>query len=561
MNYILLYTILCGTLLANSVVTINKTTYTESDFYKEYGKKEWLDSKPNQKKDLIDDFINRRIATLEATNIGLQNKPDIAQRLHNRYYIALVNQTYEELVARPLISSESLEQTKAHIVEERLLSHILIGHNALKSQDPPDRTIDDAFLMAQNISNELRSGKSFTDYAIKYSDDPTVFQNEGKLDWIGWGRTIPAFQNQAFLLKKGEYSRPVLTDFGYHIIFCEDIRESEYASLNQAELEEIAYMVARNSIAKQLGDAADAYDAKQFSNYNVQYNNKALDVILDIILKQTSKNKISGQYKVDLIKLFANMTDIGVVAMFDNKGYGIKWFAENLKMIPSGRHPQIVNLESLQQAFKIVILQYLAVQEAYKNNVDQHPAYIKQKQQLYQSLLYDQYLRWLVNNANTPDSIAIQQYYHDNKDQKYFEGKKVSVREIKVYNKDLADSLFLELKYGESFITLAEEYSKTNPTGGGLITPFTEGKYNEMGQIAFNLKAGQMSEIIVNLDRSYSIILVEGFVEPEHIPLEKVSTRIESILKRDYQKLAKENGLTSLRDKYNVIINTGFYVE
>jgi len=137
----------------------------------------------------------------------------------------------------------------------------------------------------------------------------------------------------------------------------------------------------------------------------------------------------------------------------------------------------------------------------------------------------------------------------------------VSVREIKVLNQDLADSLLLELKYGEDFITLAEEYSKTSPTKGGLITPFTKGKYNEMGQIAFNLKVGQMSEVIENLDRTYSIILVEKFIDPEHIPLEKVSNRIESILKRDYQKLAKENGLISLRDKYNVIINTGFYVE
>ena len=561
MNYIALYALLCSTLLANSIVTINKISYTENDFYKEYGKKEWLDSKPNQKKDLIDDFINRRIATLEATSIGLQNKPDIAQRLHNRYYIALVNQTYEQLVARPLVSSEGLEKTKTHIIEERLLSHILIGHNALKIQDPPDRTVDEAFLLAQKISKELNTGTDFTDYAIKYSDDPTVFQNEGRLDWIGWGRTIPAFQNEAFLLKKGEYSRPILTDFGYHIIFCEDIRESEYALLNQDELEEISYMVARNSIAKQLGVAADEYDVQQFSRYNVKYNDDALDEILNIIIQQTNKNKISGQYKLDLIKLFTNMTNIGVVAMFDNKGYGIKWFAENLKMIPSGRHPQIVDLASLQQAFKIVILQHLAVQEAYKNNVNQHPAYIKQKKQLYQSLLYDQYLRWLVNNANKPDSLAIQDYYDNNKDQKYFEDKKVSVREIKVLNQDLADSLLLELKYGEDFITLAEEYSKTSPTKGGLITPFTQGKYNEMGQIAFNLKVGQMSEVIENLDRTYSIILVEKFIDPEHIPLEKVSNRIESILKRDYQKLAKENGLISLRDKYNVIINTGFYVE
>ena len=99
--------------------------------------------------------------------IGLQNKPDIARRLHNRYYIELVNQTYEQLVARPLVSQESIQKTKTHIVEERLLHHILIGHDAVQSQDPPERTIDEAFLQAQNISKELNNGANFVDYAIK----------------------------------------------------------------------------------------------------------------------------------------------------------------------------------------------------------------------------------------------------------------------------------------------------------------------------------------------------------------------------------------------------------
>ena len=33
---------------------------------------------------LIDDFINRRLATIEATAIGLQNKPDITKKLYDR---------------------------------------------------------------------------------------------------------------------------------------------------------------------------------------------------------------------------------------------------------------------------------------------------------------------------------------------------------------------------------------------------------------------------------------------------------------------------------------------
>lgn len=559
MNYIILNFLFLSVILSNSVVTIDNVHYTENDFYQEYGKQEWNNAKVEQKKELINDFINRRLAALEATEIGLQNKPEISKRLYDRYNISLVNMTYEELVARPLVSSESLIKTKTHIIEERLLSHILIGHQSSKNQDPPDRTIDDAFLLAQKISNELKSGGDFTDYAIKNSDDPTVFQNEGKLDWIGWGRTIPEFQNEAFLLKKGEYSKPVLTDFGYHIIYCEDIRPSEYASFNNEELEEIVYLVARNSITKNLGAAATEYDRKQFEKYNVQYNEESLNIVLQAIQKETKKNQISGQYKIDLIKLFNSIENVGVVAMIDNKGYGIKWFSEHLKMIPSGRHPQITDLNSLKDALKIVILQYLAINEGYKNNVHISKAYVKQKNQLYQSLLYDQYLRWLVNNANEPDSTEVKRYYNENKEEKYLEGEKISIREIKVLNKDLADSLYLELKYGENFIDIAKQYSKSNPGNGGLLPPFERGKYNQMGEIAFSLKIGEFSGVIENLDRSYSIIRCEEFIDSEYTDLNKVYNRIESILSRDKQKLAKDNGLANLRNKYKVIINEGFY--
>mgnify|MGYP001430759337 CR=1 FL=1 len=51
--------------------------------------------------------------------------------------------------------------------------------------------------------------------------------------------------------------------------------------------------------------------------------------------------------------------------------------------------------------------------------------------------------------------------------------------------------------------------------------------------------------------------LINNFI----CPIVKVTsnTRIESIVKRNNQKTAKENGLYQLRKKYNVVINRGFY--
>ena len=161
----------------------------------------------------------------------------------------------------------------------------------------------------------------------------------------------------------------------------------------------------------------------------------------------------------------------------------------------------------------------------------------------------------MVNNAKAPTKEYIEKYYNNNKEEKYFEDKKFYILEIKVLNKALADSLYLEIKYGANFNQLALEYSKTNPSKAGLINPFEKGKYNQMGVEAFKMTPGDVSDVIENLDRSYSIIKVEEFIDPDYIPIENVYNRIESILKRQNQNIAKIEGLKNLQKKYNVIIN------
>ena len=107
MKYIFLIILFLQILLPNPIVIQNQI-YTIEDIYKEYGKQEWESTSSAQKEELINDFINRRLATLEAQAIGFENRPDIAIKLYNRSQLALVNITYEELVAKPLISKALL---------------------------------------------------------------------------------------------------------------------------------------------------------------------------------------------------------------------------------------------------------------------------------------------------------------------------------------------------------------------------------------------------------------------------------------------------------------------
>jgi hypothetical protein len=241
------------------------------------------------------------------------------------------------------------------------------------------------------------------------------------------------------------------------------------------------------------------------------------------------------------------------------EGLGIKWFAQKLRGTPSSRHPNLENVGDIKSAFNIILLQDIAVKLGKEKNVYGSRLYSNQVESMENSLLYDTYLKWLVNSAQKPDSLQIKKYYNDNKESQYKDPIMVVVREIKVLNRALADSLLLEIQYGLDFERAATLYSKTNPSRGGLMQPFTEGKYNDVGRAAFSINIGEISPVIENLDRSFSIIRVEEKLPEKYSELKKVYVRIESLLIRKFQNEAKEKGVGGLFEKLNITVNPAFF--
>lgn len=70
---------------------------------------------------------------------------------------------------------------------------------------------------ANDIEAQLKAGANFAALAKKYSEDTGSKANGGKLT-ISKGQTVAPFDKAAFELKKNAISKPVKTEFGYHII-------------------------------------------------------------------------------------------------------------------------------------------------------------------------------------------------------------------------------------------------------------------------------------------------------------------------------------------------------
>ena len=79
---------------------------------------------------------------------------------------------------------------------------------------------------AEAVIAELEGGADFATLAQERSTGPSA-PGGGDLGWFGRGRMVPAFEEAAFALEVGGTSpEPVETQFGWHVIQVEEVRQS-----------------------------------------------------------------------------------------------------------------------------------------------------------------------------------------------------------------------------------------------------------------------------------------------------------------------------------------------
>lgn len=77
----------------------------------------------------------------------------------------------------------------------------------------------------RKIYDQARSGADFSALARRFSQDGSAV-NGGDLGWFSDGQMVSEFENAVHGLKPGQISRPVRSQFGWHIIKLNDVREA-----------------------------------------------------------------------------------------------------------------------------------------------------------------------------------------------------------------------------------------------------------------------------------------------------------------------------------------------
>ena len=159
---------------------------------------------------LVQYLIERHLLAQKALKAGLANSEEYKRRLRFYQYKAL-RDAYFATKIKPRVTREKVkeiydrETKKVKPVERIRARHILVS---TKEE-------------AEKILKELKGGAKFEDLARKHSKDGSK-EFGGDLGYFTFDEMVPEFSKAAFALKVGEVSKPVKTEYGWHIIKLED---------------------------------------------------------------------------------------------------------------------------------------------------------------------------------------------------------------------------------------------------------------------------------------------------------------------------------------------------
>ncbi len=178
---------------------------------------------PDMEGQLKDEVIAREIFMQEAQKRGLDASDDFRAQMELARQTLLIRELFADYQKKNPVTDADVKAeydkfVKANGGKEYRARHILVEK-------------EDA---ARKIIADLKRGQKFEDIAKKQSKDPGSGANGGDLDWANPSSYVPEFSQALIKLNKGQLTQePVKSQFGWHVIRLDDVREAQLPKMEE----------------------------------------------------------------------------------------------------------------------------------------------------------------------------------------------------------------------------------------------------------------------------------------------------------------------------------------
>jgi peptidyl-prolyl cis-trans isomerase SurA len=201
---------------------------------------------PDAIKEYLDLYINFRLKVREAEELGMDTLQSFRRELEG----------YRKQLAQPYFVDGSVSEHLLKEAYERKQWDLRVSHILFRAEKDaaPEDTLK-AYKNALAAFNRLAAGEDFGKVAAEVSEDPSARDteasqyrparkgNQGDLGYFTVFDMVYPFETGAYNTPVGTVSRPVRTDYGYHLIKVTD----KQPALGQAQVEHIFVALPPNA--------------------------------------------------------------------------------------------------------------------------------------------------------------------------------------------------------------------------------------------------------------------------------------------------------------------------
>ena len=172
-----------------------------------------------------EELVAREIFMQEAKKRGLDASDDYKNQIELARQTILIRELFADFQKKNPVTDADIQAEYAKFVAANGGKEYRARHILVEKEDE-----------AKALIADIKKGAKFEDLAKKASKDPGSGANGGDLDWAAAGSYVPEFSDAMVKLDKGQMTEaPVKSQFGYHIIRVDDVREAQLPKLEEVK--------------------------------------------------------------------------------------------------------------------------------------------------------------------------------------------------------------------------------------------------------------------------------------------------------------------------------------
>jgi peptidyl-prolyl cis-trans isomerase SurA len=417
---------------------------------------------------------------------------------------------------------------------ELQVSHILVRSNP---EEPGDTTT--ALEKLNSIIDSIKQGYGFAELALRNSEDPGSAAKGGDLGWVTRRKFVPEFEMVAFDLKEGELSRPVRTQFGWHVITITGERPPKTFEDAKQELKELYRRYSYDEDNK-------AFAEQIYAGYSISLNNDVL-ARLKTSVDSTATTSAPGWYNNIDDKLKA-----AKVATFKGGGVTVE---EAIRIIEKNQDLQSkpLNTRSLREVMELVAQkEVLRVETATLET--RYPEFGNLMQEYQEGVLLFKAEQDAVWNQVKVEEGRLKAFWEQHRSE-YTWPERVRFSEIFVTSDSLSKVLRDSLDKGVPFEELAERHTQRagyNAKQGDWGLQAVDA--NELTKRVQGMQDGWV-EGPHKFQYGYSIVKKTGKDQAREKTFEEAQSEVSSKFQEFESKRLETEWIEGLRKKYGVTVN------